>query len=187
MLTTRPAASAPANLLLPRRLLDWVALFERLTPYESPELACHFTALDTEDRRLRFGLPVDDAFIVRYVSGLDFDRDAIFGVCSGPGEWLGVGHLAAMGKDAELGLSVLPYARGRGLGAAIFRYAVAHAARAGAEKLHMHFLTSNRAIASIARTAGMIVRSESGEADAYLEVPPYPELARMLIRQPEPA
>ena len=181
------ALSSTANPLLPRRLLDWVALFERLTAFERAGLASHFTALGIEDRRLRFGLPVDDAFIARYVGGLDFDRDVVFGVCTGPGEWLGVGHLALQGADAELGLSVLPDARGRGLGAAIFRYAVAHAARAGASKLYMHFLTSNRAIASIARSAGMTMRSEGGEANAYLQVPAYPDLARMLIREPEPA
>lgn len=166
---------------LPRRLLDWVALFERLSAADTGSLIAHFTALGPEDRRLRFGLQVDDAFIERYVRGIDFERDVVFGARSGPGQWVGIGHLVLDGKYTELGLSVLPDARGRGLGAAIFRYAVVRAARAGNDRLYMHCLTTNRAIMSIARAAGMTIRPDAGEADAYLEVPPYPEFARMLI------
>lgn len=174
------------NSLLPRRLLDWVALLERLTADDRQGLREHFGALGTEDRRLRFGLPVDNDFIARYVGGLDFERDVVFGVCSGPGQWLGVGHLVLGEPTAELGLSVLPDARGRGLGAAIFRFAVAHAARAGVERLYMHCLSTNRAIMSIARNAGMKIHSDGGESDAHLVVPPYPELARMLMHDAQP-
>jgi len=63
---------------------------------------------------------------------------------------------------------------------------VVRAARAGKDRLYMHCLTSNRAIMSMARAAGMSIRSDAGEADAYLVVPPYPEFARMLIGDAEP-
>ena len=172
--------------LLPRHLLDWVALMERLTPDDRPGLVAHFRALDLDDRRRRFGVPVDDDFLARYVDGLDFGRDVVFGVCSGPGEWLGAGHLVLGGPTAELGLSVHAEARGRGLGGAIFRFAVAHAARAGVGRLYMHCLTTNRAIMAIARSAGMSIESDGGESDAYLVVPPYAEFARMLMREAEP-
>lgn len=172
-----PAAGAAA---LPRRLLDWVALLEPLTAADGSTLLAHFTALDAEDRRLRFGVTVDDEFLARYVAGLDFERDLVFGARGAPGRWVGIGHLVREGKAAELGLSVLPEGRGHGLGSAIFRYAVVRAARAGYGRLYMHCLTTNRAIMSIARAAGMVIHSDSGEADAYLEVPAYPEFARML-------
>jgi GNAT superfamily N-acetyltransferase len=165
---------------LPRRLLDWVALFERLGRGDRDALVAHFTSLEEEDRRLRFGVAVDDLVISRYVDGIDFERDVVFGAPGAAGQWVGVGHLVLDGKAAELGLSVLPDARGHGLGAAIFRYAVARAARAGYARLYMHCLTRNRAIMSIARSAGMTIESGGGEADAYLVVPPYPEFARML-------
>ena len=48
----------------------------------------------------------------------------------------------------------------------------------------MHFLTSNRAILSIARAARMTIHSASGEADAYLGVPPFPEFVRLLMERP---
>jgi GNAT superfamily N-acetyltransferase len=168
--------------LLPRQVLDWVALLERLHESDRAGLARHYLALDGDDRRLRFGVQVTDEFIGAYVDGVDFERDVVFGVCSGAGhQWLGVGHLVLNGEDAELGLSVLPEARGKGLGAAIFRFAVAHAARRGVRRLFMHFLTRNKAVLAIARGARMDIESEAGESDAHLVVPPYPEFVRMLI------
>ncbi len=171
---------------LPRRLLDWVALFERLDRADRDAMVAHFAALGEEDRRLRFGVAVDDSVIARYVDGIDFERDVVFGARGAPGQWVGIGHLVLDGKAAELGLSVLPQARGHGLGAAIFRYAVVRAARAGYGRLYMHCLTRNRAIMSIARNAGMSIESGGGEADAYLIVPPYPEFARMLTGESAP-
>ena len=170
--------------VLPRQILDWVALLERLDAGDRDGLREHFLALDPDDRRLRFGLPVSDEHIRRYVDGIDLDADVVFGVCSGTGTWLGVGHLTLGREDAELGLSVLPDARGRGLGAAIFRFALAHASRAGVRRVYMHCLTSNRAILSIARAARMEIHSASGEADAYLVVPPYAQFVCMLIDEP---
>lgn len=167
---------------LSRNVLDWVALLERLGEDDRGAFAGHLRALDEADRRLRFGLAVDDDFIDRYVGRIDFSSDVVFGVRAGPGELVGVGHLVVQGRTSELGLSVLPKARGRGLGAAIFRFAAARAARAGAARLYMHFLTSNRAILSIARKAGMSIHSEAGEADAYLVVPPFPEFVSQLMR-----
>lgn len=167
--------------LLPRQVLDWVALLERLHESDREGLARHYLALDGDDRRLRFGVQVTDEFIGAYVEGVDFERDVVFGVCSGAGQWLGIGHLVLNGEDAELGLSVLPEARGKGLGAAIFRFAVAHAARRGVRRLFMHFLTRNKAVLAIARGARMDIESQAGESDAHLVVPPYPEFVRMLI------
>ena len=173
--------------ILPRDILDWVALLERLDDGDRQGLEAHFLALGDDDRRLRFGVPVNDEHLRRYVQGVDFENDVVFGVCSGAGQWLGVGHLVLQGRTAELGLSVLPDARGRGLGAAIFRFAVAHAARAGVGRLYMHFLAGNQAIVSIARAARMEIRSEAGEADAYLVVPPYSDFVRMLMEEPQAA
>lgn len=171
---------------LPRQILDWVALLERLGDAQRPSLLRHLLSFSPDDRRLRFGMPVSDAHVERYVASIDFERDVVFGARDETDHWLGIGHLVLGGETVELGLSVLPAARGHGLGAAIFRFAVAHASRAGANRLYMHYLSSNRAIVSIARRAGMSMLSEAGEGDAYLVVPSYPEFVRMLIDEPEP-
>ena len=175
------------------RILDWVAMIDRLTPDDRAGLRAHFLSLDASDRRLRFGGAVADDYLGRYVDGIDFATSWVYGVRDGRGGWVGVGHLSpAQGApeqrgSAELGLSVVPSARGRGLGAAIFRFAVAQASRDGAERLYMHCLTSNRAILSIARSAGMAIGSSGGEADAWLQIPPQAELIRLLIEEPAAA
>jgi len=174
-----PAESA----MISPRLLDWVALIERLRATDRATLEAHFLALGEDDRRLRFGA-VSDRHIASYVDGIDFDASHVYGVRSRGSQWLGIGHLSH-GKDvAELGLSVLPEGRGRGLGAAIFRYAVAQASRRGASRLYMHCLTSNRAILSIARAAGMSIGSSGGESDAYLVVPDHAEMIDGLVGEP---
>ena len=38
----------------------------------------HFLSLEHRDRLLRFGSPVNDEQITRYVNSIDFDRDLVF-------------------------------------------------------------------------------------------------------------
>jgi GNAT superfamily N-acetyltransferase len=170
--------------LMPRRVLDWVALIDRVGPQDRDSLRRHFLALDEEDRRLRFGVAVSDSHIDKYVAGIDFAASHVYGVRGRGQGWLGIGHLSHGNGAAELGLSVLPVARGRGLGAAIFRYAVAQASRLGAGRLYMQFLTRNRAILSIARSAAMEIASHGSEADAYLLVPDHADLVAQLVAGP---
>ncbi|MGE0798091.1 MAG: GNAT family N-acetyltransferase [Lautropia sp.] len=177
-----PAEATP----VPRHILDWVALIERLIVADRPALRAHFLALGTEDRRLRFGLALADQQVLGYVDGIDFDRTPVYGVGDGQGGWIGIGHLAPLGEDAELGLSVLPDARGKGLGSAIFRFAVAQASRDGARRLYMHFLTRNASVLSLARAAGMSIGSSGGESDAWLNVPAHADLVRQLIGEAAP-
>jgi GNAT superfamily N-acetyltransferase len=179
-----PPAAPEAPAQLPARILDWVALIDRLQATDRETLRSHFLALDEDDRRLRFGVAVGDSHIDRYVDGIDFVADNVYGVRGRGAGWLGIGHLS-LGKDtAELGLSVMPDGRGRGLGAAIFRYAVVQASRRGASRLYMHCLASNRAIISIARSAAMSIESSGGESDAYLVVPDHAQLVNRLIGGP---
>jgi GNAT superfamily N-acetyltransferase len=178
------AATSATPSAISARILDWVALIDRLQAADRPALRAHFLALDEEDRRLRFGVAVSDSHILGYVDGIDFSSSHVYGVRGGGAGWLGIGHLSHGDGVAELGLSVMPGARGKGLGAAIFRYAVAQASRDGAGRLYMHCLTGNRAILSIARSAGMSIGSSGGESDAYLVVPDHAELVGRLIDDP---
>ncbi|MGH8721901.1 MAG: GNAT family N-acetyltransferase, partial [Burkholderiales bacterium] len=83
---------------------------------ERAKFATHLRALGTEDRRLRFGLPLSDAAIDAYVARIDFGRDAVFGVFDDALQLAGAAHLARADAHAELGVSVLPAHRGRGIG-----------------------------------------------------------------------
>lgn len=132
----------------------------------------HFLALDKEDRRLRFGLALSDETLRSYVADIRYGSDSLFGVYADDLTLLAVVHLASRADPAELGLSVLPAARGQGLGTLLFARAVMRARNLGLHKLFMHCLAQNDAILHIARKAGMKVTTENGEANAWLELPP---------------
>lgn len=139
---------------------------------ERAKLAAHLRALDAEDRRLRFGLALNDAAIEAYVARIDFGRDAVFGVFDDALQLTGAAHLARADAHAELGLSVLPAHRGRGIGAALLARAHGHARNWGIGVLYMHCLAENDVILHLARKQNMRIVAAGGEADARLELPP---------------
>ncbi len=132
----------------------------------------HFLALGAEDRRLRFGIPLSDTGVRAYLSRIDFERDAAFGVFDDDLLLVGAAHLARDAGNAELGVSVLFSRRGRGVGGALLARAHTHARNWGLRTLFMHCLTENAAMMHLARKQGMDIVAESGEADARLRLPP---------------
>jgi len=144
----------------------------RLTPSARALLRAHFVGLPLEDRRLRFGASLSAGAVVSYVDAIDFRHDAVFAVLDGETHLAGVAHLALGNDEAELGVSVLPEARGRGVGQALFAAALSHARQHGVARLLMHCLAGNAAMMHIARKFGMDVAIAAGEADAYLAVTP---------------
>jgi GNAT superfamily N-acetyltransferase len=148
-----------------------------LGPHHRARIATHLMALDDQDRYLRFGYPANDQQIARYVEGLDFDRDDIFGVFNRKLELIAMAHLALstdpqMLECAEFGVSVLKKARGRGLGARLFERAVMHARNEGVDMLFIHALSENTAMLKIARNAGARLERIGSETDAFLRLPP---------------
>ncbi|MDF3035402.1 MAG: family N-acetyltransferase [Paucimonas sp.] len=149
-------------------------------------LLMHFLSLGEEDRTLRFGAPLSDELVTRYVQRIDFHRDVIFGVFDSGLSLAGVGHLAFAPRDAlpaiagattksrlaEFGLSVLDTARGRGIGSKLFERAAMRCRNEDIDTLTMHCLAVNQAMIHIARKAGMEVQRDYGEADAYLKLLP---------------
>jgi GNAT superfamily N-acetyltransferase len=148
-----------------------------LGPSHRERIAAHLRALDANDRYLRFGYPATDEQIDRYVAGLDFERDDIFGIYNRKLELIAMAHLAyssdpEMTSCAEFGVSVLAKARGRGFGQRLFERAVIHARNEGVEMLFIHALTENRAMLRIASKAGAKMERAGSETDAYLRLPP---------------
>ena len=147
-------------------------IVQRLDERSRPALLTHFLALQPEDRRLRFGSSLSSELIVQYIERVDFDRDAVFGLHDLRLLVVGVAHVAFLNDHAELGLSVLPGHRGRGVGSALFERGAAHARNRSVPRLYMHFLNENAAVVHIARKFGMQIVAEAGEADAHLKLPP---------------
>lgn len=144
----------------------------------------HFLGLEGRDRLLRFGSPVTDEQVAKYVQSIDFDRDLVFGVYNRVFKLVGVGHLAfaetsaerkqATEKDrvAEFGVSVHKSARGLGVGTKLFERASIACINNDVDTLYMHCLSSNQVMIHIAKKAGMEIHRDYGEADAYLKLGP---------------
>ena len=142
------------------------------------EILNHLLQLNDEDRRLRFGTQTPDEVIQHYVEGLDFNKDAIFGVFDRDLKLIGMAHLAYLPavkgrtRAAEFGVSVLPEGRGQGLGTALLQRSAVHSRNTRIETLYVHCLSNNKAMMHLAQKAGMRVEYAYGDADAYLTLPP---------------
>src|SRR2546427_12407240 len=143
-----------------------------LSKLEQPALERHFLALGSGDRRLRFGTGMNDFAVRSYVKRIDFDNDALFGVVDDELHLIGAAHLGRGEGPAELGVSVLPGHRRRGIGGALLGRAHMHARNWGVRALFMHCLTENAAMLHLARKQGMDIVTQAGEADALLKLPP---------------
>src|SRR6266851_5414257 len=154
-----------------------------LSKLEQPALERHFLALGSEDRRLRFGTGMNDFAVRSYVKRIDFDNDAVFGVLDDELHLIGAAHLGRGEGHAELGVSVLPGHRRRGIGGALLERAHMHARNWGVHALFMHCLTENAAMMRLARRQNMDIVAEAGEADAWLKLP---ESVQAVISTEEP-
>lgn len=145
---------------------------KELSDFEMPALEQHFLALPGADRRLRFGAVLSDKSVRAYLNNIDCERDALFGVWGDELQIIGAAHLGRLNGHVELGVSVLPGHRGLGIGSALLGRAHKHARNWGVDALFMHCLTENGAMMHLARKHGMDIVSETGEADAWLKLPP---------------
>lgn len=152
-----------------------------LTEADRPALLAHLLGLAEDDRYLRFGSPLGDPIISRYVAGIDLIHDVVFGVFNDELDLIAAGHFArtrpapeseGTPRSAEFGLSVSASGRGRGVGTALFVRAATHARNQGIGVLFMHCLTQNKAMMRIARKAGMQISLSYGEANAFIALPP---------------
>jgi GNAT superfamily N-acetyltransferase len=148
-----------------------------LGPQHRERIAQHLLALGTHDRYMRFGYMATDEQIRRYVDGLDFERDEIFGIFNRYLKLVAMAHLAysrdsQTGACAEFGVSVQKASRGRGYGARLYEHATMHARNAGVSMLFIHALSENASMISIARKHGAKVERDGSETEAYLRLPP---------------
>jgi RimJ/RimL family protein N-acetyltransferase len=142
------------------------------------EILQHLLQLNDEDRRLRFGSQTRDEVIERYVRGLDFNKDAVFGIFDLDLKLIGMAHLAYLpeikghARAAEFGVSVLSEGRAQGLGTALLQRSAVHSRNTRVETLFVHCLSNNKAMMHLAKKTGMSVEYAYGDADAYLKLPP---------------
>ncbi|MFC5521707.1 GNAT family N-acetyltransferase [Polaromonas jejuensis] len=163
-----PAAPLARPVMVPIRSMG---------PSHAERITRHLLALSEHDRYLRFGYMANDEQIQRYVNGLNFERDEIFGIYNRQLQLIAMAHLAfstdpELKSCAEFGVSVLAQARGRGYGARLFERAVMHARNEGVGMMFIHALSENTAMLNIARKAGATIARDGSESEAYLKLPP---------------
>ena len=173
----RPGHPAPAEAPAPAAAApNWVPI-RSLSPRHRDEILAHLIALSDRDRYLRFGYSATDEQIARYVDGINYGRDEVFGVFNRRLSLIALAHLACPDvgqtdtQTAEFGGSVAEHARGRGYGARLFEHAMLHARNRGLGNLFIHALSENTAMLKIARHAGAVVERSGSESDAYLKLP----------------
>ena len=157
-------------------------------------LVAHFLALPMKDRSMRFGSSLAPAVITRYVDGIDFRRDAVFGVHDAKLELIGVAHLAIEHGAGELALSVLPAHRRCGIGSSLIRRAVAHARKQGTSRLFMRCRSENASIMRMAQRFDMDIIASGGDAEAKLDLrspqrtaPAFERTLSLVFRAAEPS
>jgi RimJ/RimL family protein N-acetyltransferase len=159
--------------LKPRNLVP----IRSLNAWHKPRIVAHLLGLSPDDRYMRFGYAASDEQIGRYVEGIDFSRDDVFGIYNRKLELIAMAHLARSKDEshracAEFGVSVAASARGRSYGSQLFDRAVMHARNHGVQLLFVHALSENTVMLRIARNAGATVERDGTESSAYLKLPP---------------
>lgn len=170
-----PSASIAAS--QPERRRSPVVPMRSLGPAHRSRIERHLLALDAHDRYLRFGFSASDEQVSRYVAGLDFVRDEIYGIYNRKLELVATAHLAFSSDAkclscAEFGVSVLAGVRGRGFGSRLFERALIHARNEGIDMLFIHALSENEPMLAIARKHGAQMQRYGSETEAHLKLAP---------------
>ena len=149
-----------------------IPVVQRLAGFQSGEILAHLLALPAEDLRLRFGVARSPVAIEKFVNGIDFTNDRVFGIFDPELKLVSVAHLAVNleGRFAELGLSVAHAIHRQGHGEALLHRGASHAASLGLRMIYMHCLSENAALMGLARKAGFKIVVDHGEADASMQI-----------------
>lgn len=127
------------------------------------DVAAHFLAMSAGERFLRFGRNLSDANVVAYVETLFEPGSQVFIVVEPDQRVSGVLHLETAG--VSLGVSVSPWARGRGIGALLLQLAWVFACAMEVDTLFVRNLSFNPALQRAALRLGMNV-ARTAEAAA---------------------
>ena len=147
-----------------------LATIRRLSASEADLLLGHLRRLDPETRRMRFGSPVNDAFLERYAE-FALGTDAIVKGLFVGGELRGIAELrflAGRSDEAEGAFSIERNFQGRGLGGRMFGRLLTAAKNRGIRRLYLTCLRDNRRMQAIARHYGAELSFVEGDAVAEL-------------------
>jgi GNAT superfamily N-acetyltransferase len=139
-------------------------------PRDRHALEAHFAALGSEDLRYRFCGSIKPAALKQYLDQLNGPDSPSFGIFDSELTLIALCQIGQAGGELEVGVSVLPPFRRRGLARALLEYSASHARVRGLRTLLIHTLVDNSPMLSLAREMGMRVEIVNGEADGRLRL-----------------
>jgi RimJ/RimL family protein N-acetyltransferase len=132
----------------------------------------HLLRLSAEDRRLRFGAPLDDAAIAAFVARISpWDSRIIAHLDQRLAVIAAVQITVVDGPLAEIAFTVDEAERGQGLATALTRRVLLWARNRNIPRACMHFLTENQPVRQLARRAGMAIRMHAGDSEGEIALP----------------
>lgn len=140
----------------------------RLCEDDRPALTQHLLRLNREDRRLRFFQAVDDAHITRFVQSLEMARLQGFFLHN---ELVGSAMTMSDGNNTvEFAVTVDEQLRGNGIASELLAYSIDAANDDDVDRLVIHHLLENSAMAAVHRKHPSKRRLESGEVDVVIDL-----------------
>ena len=126
----------------------------------------HLLRLDGESRHMRFGMAVDDAFIVDYARRLNDMKSILYAHIIG-GEVRAAAELrplaGQMHGDAEAAFSVEKRYQDSGIGTQLVGRIIRAARNRSITRVYMNCLATNRKMQAIAKKHGAILQFEAGD------------------------
>lgn len=142
-----------------------------LSPVELPRYRRHLLRLDDQDRRLRFGRPLDDDAIGDFVGGIDTSRTRILARSDRSLEVVAAVEVCLLPPDvAEFAFSVERPLQGHGLGTRLFERALLAAQNRGIRRAVIFCRADNMAMRRLARRLGMTLAVDGGECEGHLDL-----------------
>lgn len=146
----------------------------RLRIYDKPKVIAHFSNLDSDALRSRFGAPVKSDFVRRYLDGMFDTTSLIYGAF--PDSCLrGVGELRPVPDSkntiAELAFTVETSWQDLGIGDALLSRIIAAARNRGIREVHMLCLATNQKMRRLATKHQADLNLMTGQVEARLATP----------------
>ncbi len=149
-------------------------VIRRLWPTDQDQISAHFSQLDVQTRRLRFGGAVSDSFVEGYAARLIELGSLLYGAFP-DGQLRALGELRGLMDDwpvsAEAAFSVQQPWQDQGLGAALMDRVVAAAQNRGVKSLHMICLRENEKMRHLALKHDAVLDFNRYEVEATLDRP----------------
>jgi GNAT superfamily N-acetyltransferase len=144
----------------------WGGTIRRMWLSEGDKFRDHLLRLDRETRRLRFGMAVNDDFIVEYSSHIGDTKGLVYGYYAN-GEMHAAAEIRLLGDawpaDAEGAFSVEPAHQNQGIGTELLGRIIRAARNRGVQRLYLNCMAENRKMQRICRKYDAELQFDHGE------------------------